>query len=256
MDKATFHSKDKTKLVGLWSHPDHKSDKVVVLAHGITVDKEEDGIFTKLARLLADNGFSILRFDFRGHGESQGRSVDMTISKEVEDLTAAIDYIEQRGYKRIGLLGASFGGGISALYAGNIPNKLTCLCLWNPALNYQRTFLKPVTPWLKKQTAQIKRDFNNKGWSTLGSAKLIIGKQLFDEMEDLFPYKSLKKIKIPLLIIHGSADDKVFYEDSVEYGRDIGEVTIIKNATHGFHEDWESKIAYKKTLDFFLKYLD
>ena len=42
--KITIKTKDGIKLVGLWRCVHKKSAKAVILAHGITVDKEEEGM--------------------------------------------------------------------------------------------------------------------------------------------------------------------------------------------------------------------
>jgi predicted alpha/beta hydrolase len=54
-------------------HP-AKADPVgtVVQAHGITVDKDEGGMFVRLAETLSDRGFDVIRFSYRGHGKSGG----------------------------------------------------------------------------------------------------------------------------------------------------------------------------------------
>jgi pimeloyl-ACP methyl ester carboxylesterase len=44
-----------------------------VLVHGGGVTREEGGFFARLAARLAGAGSPTLRFDFRGHGESEGR---------------------------------------------------------------------------------------------------------------------------------------------------------------------------------------
>src|SRR5258705_3334823 len=59
---------------------------LVVLVHGITVDMDEGGMFVRLADHLAAAGLASVRFSFRGHGASGGRSQDMTVAGEVLDL--------------------------------------------------------------------------------------------------------------------------------------------------------------------------
>lgn len=221
MQKITFSSTDNLKLCGIWHLPKEKTDKAIILAHGITVDKDEDGIFPDLAKKLCEKGFAVFRFDFRGSGESEGKSVDMTIKGEIEDLKAAVNYVLKSGYKKIGLLGASFGGGIATTVGSIYQNKIKCLCLWNPDLNHDHTFLHPITPWLKQKRFKIRRDFEEKGWSELGSRRFKIGKQLFDEMEKHLPYKDIKKIKIPTMIVHGDCDTKVLFADSQKYIRNL-----------------------------------
>jgi alpha/beta superfamily hydrolase len=57
-----------------------------------------------------------LRFDFRGHGNSDGRQEDLTLPGVVNDIRAAIARVrDETGSAAVNLLGTSFAGGISAL---------------------------------------------------------------------------------------------------------------------------------------------
>jgi alpha-beta hydrolase superfamily lysophospholipase len=255
MKKIFFETKDKLKLCGILEEPKTKTDKCVILAHGITVDKDEDGVFILLSNQLCKLGFAVFRFDFSAHGESKGQPIDMTITREVNDLEAAVKEIEKQ-YSKIALLGASFGGSISTFYVANNQEKINCLCLWNPVLNYDHTFINPTLPWIKERKAHMFKEIQEKGWTTLGSKKFIYGKALFDEMIKLKPFESLEKINIPTEIIHGDKDTKVPYEDSLKYSQKLtnGKLITIKNAEHGFHESWESKIAIEETINFLSNY--
>lgn len=254
MEKITYKSTDGTRLVGIWHVPKEKTNKAIVLAHGITVDKDENGAFIQLADQLTNSGFAIFRFDFRGHGESGGKSVDMTLTGEMFDLSTAINLVKQQ-YRQIGLLGASFGGGISVLYCEEHQSELQALCLWNPVLNYDHCFLNPTLPWLVARKGHIKNDIKTKGWTTVGSRNFILGKPLFDEMRNYYPYKELIKIKIPMIIFHGDNDKHVPYEDSKKYALSICPLITINRSEHGFHEKQEFDQAAKATLVFFNKYL-
>ena len=198
--------------------------------------------------------YFVLTFVVRG--ESGGKSVDLTIKGEVDDLSAAIDEVKLKGYTRVGLLGASFGGAVGILYSAEHPKQIHCLCLWNPVLNYDHCFLHATTPWIKDKVGHMRRDFEEKGWTTLGSVKFVIGKQLFEEMKNLFPYKELLKIKIPTVIIHGTEDKHVPIEDSKNYIEGVGELVTIIGASHGFHEKGRiQQEAFQSTLSFFKKNL-
>lgn len=259
MRKIFFSSTDGLQLCGVWHLPKQKTKKAIILAHGITVDKDESGLFVKLADKLCDDGFAVFRFDFRGHGESEGRSLDMTIQGEIEDLRAAVNYVISQSYEEIGLLGASFGGGVSTLFTGKNPEKLKCLCLWNPTLNYEHTYLNPTNPSIIKVKAHIPKDFEEKGWSELYSRKYKIGKELFEGMKNLFPFEELKKIKIPTIIFHGDLDTKVPFEDSKKYVNNltgVKEFVALHGSDHGFHKEPFSGEVIQKTCEFFKKYLD
>ena len=48
------------------------SVKGVILAHGMTVNRDDEGIFVRAESKLNELGFSTLKFDFRGHAKSHG----------------------------------------------------------------------------------------------------------------------------------------------------------------------------------------
>lgn len=256
--KVFFKANDGVKLCGIWHLPEKPTARTVILAHGLTVDKDEEGIFLELAELLKKNGFAVFRFDFRGHGESDGKSINTTISGEVLDVAAAIAEVRLDGYREIGLLGASVGGGIVTLYAENNQKELKCLCLWNPCLNYDHTFLHPITPWLKDKHKDMMNDLKTKGWTTVGSSKKVYGKQLFDEMAKYFPYSALIKVIVPTIIIHGTNDKYVPYGDAKKYIDNLknGRLITLKNGEHGFQERRADRTkATQETLKFFQRFL-
>jgi pimeloyl-ACP methyl ester carboxylesterase len=86
-------------------------ERGVVLAHGGQFNKES---WEKQAQVLADAGFRVLAFDFRGFGQSHG-PVSKPRGDGVEyDVLAAVRYMHQAGAKTVSVIGASFGGGAAA----------------------------------------------------------------------------------------------------------------------------------------------
>ena len=221
----------------------------VVLAHGITVDKDEGGIFIRIEKRLNDLGLTTLRFDFRGHGKSSGNSADdFTISGELIDLETAINFLEKHGIKKLGLIGASFGGGISALFIGKYPEKIKALLLLNPCLDYEKCFLNPTTPWAKKHFQKALERLKKNSYTKIGSRQFPVGRKLFKEMKQYFPYKRLNQYKGQLLIVHGDKDSKVDYQDTVKIYDNLDnpykKLITIKGSEHGFHgEPYESKVV-------------
>lgn len=252
--KVYFKTQDNLKLCGIWSIPNKKTNKAIILAHGLNADKDEGGVFIKLANALAGEGFSVFRFDFRGRGESEGTADDVSTKNEVVDLGAAFDFVRQSGYRTIGLLGASFGGASSTLYVADNPNKIRWLCLWSPGLNNRHVIIRIAILEFLKRTRGLKK---GKVKNFKGKRNLIFGKKILKEMITITPYKHLSKIKIPTMIIHGNNDSKVPYKDSKKYVKllEKGKLLTIKNGQHGFHGKRESKIAIEETMEFFKNYL-
>ena len=70
---TTLRTLDGLNLVGTLITPEASASRAVVLVHGGGVTRDESGFFTRLAEGLAEAGVASLRFDLRGHGESEGR---------------------------------------------------------------------------------------------------------------------------------------------------------------------------------------
>jgi pimeloyl-ACP methyl ester carboxylesterase len=76
----------------------------VVLAHMFPGDRTSWGEFSSL---LADEGYRVLNFDFRGFGDSGGTQ---TIPQLWRDVLAAAGELRARGARRVVVVGASMGG--------------------------------------------------------------------------------------------------------------------------------------------------
>ena len=101
-------------------NPEKDHCPMVILMHGIFANKGINPI-PALARGLAKAGIASIRFDFDGHGSSDGRMQDMTIGKELADARAIWDYVSRLPYvDGIGLLGHSQGGVVASMTAGRL----------------------------------------------------------------------------------------------------------------------------------------
>jgi len=149
---TVFRSLDGLQLAGTCVVPGEAPSSVAVLVHGGGVTRDEGGFFTRLAHGLASSGVASLRFDLRGHGESEGRQEDLTISGVLNDIRAAVGHAKQlANVQSAQLLGASFGGGICGFFAAQYPQELTSLVLINPLINYKRRFVDDKPYWSDDQ---------------------------------------------------------------------------------------------------------
>ncbi len=252
--KVFFQTSDELKLCGILSIPRQKTQKCIILCHGITVDKEEDGIFTNLAKQLMKQGFAVFRFDFRGHGESEGRSTDMTIKGEAEDLGAGVKFLQQKGFKKFGILAASFAGGAACFYTVKHQDIVKALVFWNSLIDYGSSE-SSMTPWVKKYWGKPAFERIEKyGFTEVGSRKFKIGRNLMLEISALKPWQELLKLELPILFIHGDADSYISHKDSVKYAKLVknGKLVIVKGAEHGFHDNPKhAEEADRETIKFF-----
>lgn len=93
---------------------------MVILMHGIFSSKDYNPM-PAIAKGLAKAGIASIRFDFNGHGKSEGRLQDMTVEKEIADAMAVYQYVKALPYVNgIGFLGHSQGGVIASMTAGRL----------------------------------------------------------------------------------------------------------------------------------------
>jgi len=98
---------------------------MVILMHGIFSSKDFIPM-PQLAKGLAKAGIASIRFDFDGHGKSEGRKQDMTIEKELADARAVWDYVQSLPcVNGVGLLGHSQGGVVASMAAGRLASEST-----------------------------------------------------------------------------------------------------------------------------------
>lgn len=109
---------------------------LAILMHGFLSKKELYPV-PAIAAALAREGIASLRFDFDAHGKSEGKFIDMTISSEIADARAVLDYARQLPFvSDIALVGHSQGGVIAGMLAGeteDLPQRPKCLVLLAPA---------------------------------------------------------------------------------------------------------------------------
>ena len=242
--QVEFRSLDGLRLRGTLAVPSSARGPAVVLVHGGGVTREEGGFFARLASGLAESGQPSLRFDFRAHGESEGQGEDLTIAGVTNDIRAAVTHVrEVTGSGPVGLIGASFGGGISAFFAARYPDQVRRLVLFNPLLDYKKRFIDDKPEWDGDQISeQAGQKLTIQGFLA-HSPTFRLGRALLNEIFYLNPRQALSGLTAPTLLVHGTQDTFVPIESSRAA---VGQITNaearlieIDGAQHGFavHDD-------------------
>jgi pimeloyl-ACP methyl ester carboxylesterase len=255
-ERISLLTSDSTRLTALWRRSRGDTVKAVaVLAHGITVEKDEAGFYARLARFLAESGVASLRFDFRGHGESSGASTEMTIAGEIRDLDAAILYAKKRVRSlRPAIVATSFGASIAVLWASKHSRALSSLTLLCPVLDYEKTFLDPRTEWGRRWFGRKRVErASARGYLDVDGFRL--GLPLIKEWSELRPFKAVQRLSVPTIIVHGTADSMVPYEVAEETARHLrnGKFVAVPGADHGF-EDCE-ELIHGEVRDWILRHV-
>jgi alpha/beta superfamily hydrolase len=253
--KIFFKNSRRLKLCGILSNPTNdKSAPIVIMCHGFATCKDSYTNKT-LETMLNKKGIATFRFDFFGHGESAGKFEDITVSEGVDDTLSAISFIKKLGYKKIGLMGSSFGGICSTLAAiklakSKISNHdLFVLVLKSPVSDFMEVELQNIGKehivlWKKNNYI----DYDKK-------RKLRLKYSFFLNLKKHKVYADASKIKIPTLIIHGDKDEIVPVSQSFKLVRLIptSELVVIKGADHRYSKRQEFAAVMKLISDFVVK---
>jgi len=112
-EEVSFRSTDGLLLKGWW-FPVPSADRAVVIVHGRGANRIKSSFDPqKITQFLLANRYSVLLFDLRGHGESEGVRYSLG-QYEPRDVVAAIDFAQRKAgvdRKRVALIGESMGGG-------------------------------------------------------------------------------------------------------------------------------------------------
>lgn len=240
---TSIRTLDGLHLAGTIVTPDQPPAHAVVLVHGGGVTREEGGFFTRLANGLADAGIASLRFDLRGHGESDGRQEELTLSMILNDIRVALAALrESTGAAEVSLLGASFGGGICGYYAAKRPDELTRLVLLNPQFDYKKRTIDTRDYWHSDVISDERAQELNETGAVQFTPTLKHGRPLLNEVFWLKPNEILGEIQTPTLIAHGNADTLVPIDGSrqavAQFTAPV-ELVEIEGSQHGFavHDD-------------------
>ena len=224
-----------------------KKRSVIILSHGFMANQKSCKAY---AEFLAKAGFIAVTYDFCGGGlgsVSDGKTEEMTVFTEKEDLLSVIRTFEKQPYtKDISLFGMSQGGFVSAMVAKEIPERIKKLILLFPALCIPDDARKGQMMFYRFDPENIP-DILGKRPMKLGGdyARCVLKMDASIEIGGFFG---------PVLYVHGTADRIV----DISYARkghtlyDNCDYHEIEGAGHGFRRK-ENILVKAWMLDFLLR---
>ncbi|MDI7258689.1 MAG: alpha/beta fold hydrolase [Thermodesulfobacteriota bacterium] len=232
-EKVSFMSEGH-KISGILHLPDEEHPPCVIASHGLLSSKNSEK-YIALGEQISKEGIAMLRFDFRGIGESEGGEEDNTVSKKLVDLSSAIDFV--RSYpglgNRIGLLGSSLGGFLSLIRASR-DEEIQAVVVW-------------ATPFHMDDFESKERD-----------EETPLPPEAF--FEDLPRHRLLPLLPriSNCLVIHGEEDELVPIEQAYGIFRHLSlpkEIHVIGGADHRLTEPKHRQRAIELTTEWFKRYL-
>ncbi|HUQ98331.1 MAG TPA: alpha/beta fold hydrolase [Gemmatimonadaceae bacterium] len=227
--------------------------------------------FPYLGRKLAECGLTAITFDFSGSGIGPDREsftlpeafATNTFSREQDDLDVLIDYLRRRKIigKKFGLFGHSRGGGTAIIFTAAVDSDVSALVTWASISYPNRWSPEDVKVWRQRGYADITN-------SRTGQI-MKLRTDLLDDVElhartKLNMEAAAAKVRVPWLIIHGTADETVPSSEAEKLhvlSPQTSTLSLIEGANHGFdakHPLTEVSPALQRavteTVDFFVRH--
>ena len=236
VDSAEVWSeRDGNRIFGMmyYNSASSKKQPAVILSHSSSLTHEA---MSGYALAIAKMGYAAYCFDFCGGSDkskSDGKTDEMTVFTEVEDLRAVVKTVKSLGYvesSEVYLLGSSQGGLVSALLADECPDDFAGMILFYPAFNI---------PEMVHQFSGFGDwgDFGDFGdWGDFGGM-MSMSEKYINSIKDFDVWSHIGKFSKPVCIIHGTADMIVPISNSEKAVGLYPSATLnkIEGANHGFN---------------------
>ena len=223
------------------------SNKTVMLFHGYRSRGEKD--FSGSFKYYVDSGFNVFLADQRSHGKSEGELITFGV-KESRDVISWLDYIIKTygNDKEIFLIGLSMGAATVKFAARfDLPDNVKGI-IADCGFNSPEKIIRKVA----------KQNFHINGFLLMPAlnvlCKLFGGFSVYEVTSE----KALKNLKIPILFIHGTADNFVPHYMSLsgfEAANEPKFLCSVDGAPHGMSYLVDT-LKVQKAVDDFIKYCE
>jgi len=227
-------------------------------------------ILWQAAAALAERGFTTLRFDFRGRGDSTGDATALSLDGMIADTVAAAQWLrDEHGVTKIHLVGLCSGGNVALGAASQIPRTGDLVC-WSllPLMEHKAQATRQGTPRGALLKGYIHKALRPETWAKLlrgeanvkGAMKTLAKDKEGDADEKRRKTSTrdiladLADFKGNLHLIFGSADpeaagSQAFFEAWRAKQGISGHIRIISGAPHNYYTARWSAEVIEQTVE-------
>lgn len=239
-EHLSLFAEDGTEL-DIWFAPSDKTEakkRALILVHGYPAEKGD--MLTIASGLYPD--FSLLLLDLRYFGKSKGYYTTLGI-KERLDIKAAVNFLESRGYEKIGIFGFSLGGASAILTAAE-DERIDAIASYASFANLKELGYETYWRlWLLKKP--------------LVNLMMLWGRILFREsITKVSPENAAHNLSIPVFIIHSRQDEQISFQHAEKLASALSENKKAEFyfLESGFHGELPADFD-KRVKEFFIKTL-
>jgi pimeloyl-ACP methyl ester carboxylesterase len=178
-----------------------------------------------------------------GSGDSTGEFCDMSPNTEIRDLKKVIRWAQKRGFRRIGLLGISFGGAVTISTAARLPpSALTTIVTWSSVPGWKIWRQPPGGKLPRKNEVH----------------PLTVGPQFYTDRPAIEVGDSYAALSIPKLQIQGDHDLPGFREAFTQFFPRASapkKHIVVPGADHVFTQWPHRQKVIKLTVNWFCRHL-
>ena len=174
-----------------------------LFAHCFTCSKDLRAA-SRLAAVLTDLGYGLLRFDFTGLGASEGEFANTNFSSNVEDLVAAADWLRTNHRAPQLLVGHSLGGAAVIVAATRLPEARAVATIAAPS------DAGHVANLLGGALVDIERE--GAAEVELQGRRFTITQQFVDDLRNGSVTDAAGRLGAALLVLHSPVDNSVGVE--------------------------------------------
>jgi len=263
-----FKTFDGLQLFGQSWQPEDRPRAVVCLVHGLG---EHSGRYARVADSLTEAGYTLISFDLRGHGQSEGlRGHTPSYEALMQDISSLLEAANKK-FPQLPffLYGYSLGGNLVLNYVLRRQPKLKGVIVTGPWLRLAfepprfRIILAQITNYIWPSFSQ-KSGVDTKAISRdtevvydcendpLGHDRISARMFISTYQAGQWALEHASEFSLPLLLMHGGADKIISVEAGREFAGKIKENCTLKiwdGLYHEIHNEPEKEEVFKFLID-------
>ncbi len=234
---VTFENRNGEMLSGILDLPTEEPVAYALFAHCFTCSKNLRAA-SNIARALNDERIAVLRFDFTGLGQSEGEFADTNFSSNVDDLLAAVDFLDRKHGDVSILIGHSLGGTAVLQAARQVETAVAVATIGSPAepAHVAKMFAGHEDSLRERGEAEV----------DLGGRPFLVKQQFVDDLDKHDVPGTIGRLRKALLVMHAPLDNIVEIDNASALfvaAKHPKSFVSLDNADHLLSNDDDSRYA-------------